>query len=282
MTTTSRDVSLDEAYGALGLAPDCSDMALQSRFRALAKQLHPDVNPDPATAEIFRSVEQGYRLIVADRRRMSTPDGPDSAEDDAGARAACVQRAVARIARLLPDATPTPLAGTATAWRFRVAAGPLVEDAMLVHDATDDRYGIASIATTIDGRPIPLPAAPWTRPCATGFLPLTPDGCHAYPEALTGRLANWLARVAWVDHQLGPDPWDPRTDLARWANGQLSWVLPLLGVPATDDVERLVRDEVDGLASLAQRNPVLAPDSVRDYLHQMVSWLLTLDVAAFD
>lgn len=57
-------------YDVLGVARDASDDDIKKAFRNLARQHHPDVNPDdPEAAERFRAIAEAYEVLsVADTR----------------------------------------------------------------------------------------------------------------------------------------------------------------------------------------------------------------------
>ena len=50
-------------YDVLGVARDASDGDIKKAFRKLARELHPDVNPDPAAAEQFRDASEAYEAL---------------------------------------------------------------------------------------------------------------------------------------------------------------------------------------------------------------------------
>jgi molecular chaperone DnaJ len=50
-------------YDVLGVARDASDGDIKKAFRKLARELHPDVNPDPDAAERFRSASEAYEVL---------------------------------------------------------------------------------------------------------------------------------------------------------------------------------------------------------------------------
>lgn len=53
-----------DPYAVLGLAPDASDEAIRRAFRAEAKRLHPDLNPDNAEAQrSFQALTEAYALL---------------------------------------------------------------------------------------------------------------------------------------------------------------------------------------------------------------------------
>jgi molecular chaperone DnaJ len=50
-------------YEVLGVARDATDGDLKKAFRRLARELHPDVNPDPEAAERFREAAEAYEVL---------------------------------------------------------------------------------------------------------------------------------------------------------------------------------------------------------------------------
>ncbi len=50
-------------YEVLGVDRDASDGEIKKAFRKLARELHPDVNPDPAAAEQFREASEAYEAL---------------------------------------------------------------------------------------------------------------------------------------------------------------------------------------------------------------------------
>lgn len=58
-------------YAALGIAPGAADGEVRAAFRRLARQYHPDVNPDPGAAERFRAVVAAYEVLSDPRTRAA-------------------------------------------------------------------------------------------------------------------------------------------------------------------------------------------------------------------
>jgi molecular chaperone DnaJ len=50
-------------YDVLGLPRDASEADVKKAFRRLARELHPDVNPEPAAAERFREAAEAYEVL---------------------------------------------------------------------------------------------------------------------------------------------------------------------------------------------------------------------------
>jgi molecular chaperone DnaJ len=58
-------------YAELGVARDASAEDIKRAYRRLARELHPDVNPDPAAQERFKTVTAAYEVLSdPDKRHM--------------------------------------------------------------------------------------------------------------------------------------------------------------------------------------------------------------------
>ncbi|MDX1540512.1 MAG: DnaJ domain-containing protein, partial [Geminicoccaceae bacterium] len=60
----------DDPYEVLGVARDASADEIKRRYRQLAKELHPDLNPDrPDVGERFKKVTAAYDLLSDEEKR---------------------------------------------------------------------------------------------------------------------------------------------------------------------------------------------------------------------
>ncbi len=60
-----------DPYETLGVERDADSDTIKKAYRRLARQLHPDVNPDPATQERFKEVSAAYEVLSdPEKRRM--------------------------------------------------------------------------------------------------------------------------------------------------------------------------------------------------------------------
>src|SRR5690349_13075293 len=58
-------------YEVLGVDRQASETEIKKAFRRLARQLHPDTNPDPGAEEQFKEAAEAYEVLSdAERRRL--------------------------------------------------------------------------------------------------------------------------------------------------------------------------------------------------------------------
>ena len=64
-------------YAALGVRKDATPEEIKRAYRRLARQLHPDVNPDVATQERFKEVTSAYEVLSDPNKRQLYDMGGD-------------------------------------------------------------------------------------------------------------------------------------------------------------------------------------------------------------
>ncbi|HBE95172.1 MAG TPA: molecular chaperone DnaJ, partial [Desulfovibrio sp.] len=66
-------MTLAQCFRALQLQPGASLAEVKTAFRKLAFQFHPDLNPSPEAASIFRKINEAYVLLS--KTLPETPPG---------------------------------------------------------------------------------------------------------------------------------------------------------------------------------------------------------------
>ncbi|MBX6723173.1 MAG: DnaJ domain-containing protein, partial [Dactylosporangium sp.] len=56
-------------YAILGVRRDASTDEIKRAYRKLARQYHPDVNPDPEAQEKFKEINAAYEVLSDPRKR---------------------------------------------------------------------------------------------------------------------------------------------------------------------------------------------------------------------
>ena len=64
-------------YAMLGVDRDAGPDEIKRAYRRLARELHPDVNPDPATQERFKEVTAAYEVLSDPQKRQMYDMGGD-------------------------------------------------------------------------------------------------------------------------------------------------------------------------------------------------------------
>jgi molecular chaperone DnaJ len=72
-------------YGTLGVARDASADEIKRAYRKLARQYHPDVNPDPTAHERFKEISTAYEVLSDDQKRQIVDLGGDPLSNGGGA-----------------------------------------------------------------------------------------------------------------------------------------------------------------------------------------------------
>ncbi|GAA1017103.1 chaperone protein DnaJ 2 [Acrocarpospora pleiomorpha] len=74
-------------YATLGVRRDASQDEIKKAYRRLARELHPDVNPDPETQERFKEITQAYEVLSDPQKRQMHDLGGDPFGGGGGAGA---------------------------------------------------------------------------------------------------------------------------------------------------------------------------------------------------
>ena len=64
-------------YAVLGVRRDANADEIKKAYRRLARELHPDVNPDPVTQERFKEITQAYEVLSDPEKRQMYDLGGD-------------------------------------------------------------------------------------------------------------------------------------------------------------------------------------------------------------
>jgi molecular chaperone DnaJ len=67
----------NDYYGILGVRRDAGPEEIKKAYRRLARELHPDVNPDPHLQERFKEVTQAYEVLSDPEKRQMYDLGAD-------------------------------------------------------------------------------------------------------------------------------------------------------------------------------------------------------------
>ena len=71
-------------YGILGIEQGAGPDEIKRAYRRLARELHPDVNPDPASQERFREVSTAYEVLTDPEKRRIVDLGGDPLDTRGG------------------------------------------------------------------------------------------------------------------------------------------------------------------------------------------------------
>jgi len=74
-------------YGLLKIRRDATQDEVKRAYRRLARELHPDVNPDPETQEKFKDITRAYEVLSDTEKRRMYDMGVDPYASSAGGAA---------------------------------------------------------------------------------------------------------------------------------------------------------------------------------------------------
>ena len=74
----------NDYYAVLGVSPDADAQEIKRAYRKRARELHPDLNPDPATQEQFKDVTVAYEILSDPDKRRMYDSGVDPQSANAG------------------------------------------------------------------------------------------------------------------------------------------------------------------------------------------------------
>jgi molecular chaperone DnaJ len=77
----------NDYYATLGVRRDASADEVKKAYRRLARELHPDVNPDPETQEKFKEITHAYEVLSDPKKREMYDLGADPFASGGGAGA---------------------------------------------------------------------------------------------------------------------------------------------------------------------------------------------------
>ena len=72
-------------YGLLGVSRGANDTEIKRAYRKLARELHPDVNPDAAAQAQFKDISAAYEVLSDPEKRRIVDLGGDPLESAAAA-----------------------------------------------------------------------------------------------------------------------------------------------------------------------------------------------------
>ncbi|KLL96571.1 hypothetical protein NJ76_02090, partial [Rhodococcus sp. IITR03] len=75
-------------YGTLGVSKNATDQEIKRAYRKLAREHHPDVNPDESAQKRFQEISAAYEVLSDPEKRRIVDLGGDRSNPVAAVRAA--------------------------------------------------------------------------------------------------------------------------------------------------------------------------------------------------
>jgi molecular chaperone DnaJ len=69
---------MSDLYKALGVERNASQDEIKKSYRKLARELHPDVNPDPKVQDRFKEITAAYEILSDPEKRSNYDRGGDN------------------------------------------------------------------------------------------------------------------------------------------------------------------------------------------------------------
>ncbi|WP_037191915.1 DnaJ domain-containing protein, partial [Rhodococcus rhodochrous] len=71
-------------YGTLGVSKNATDQEIKRAYRKLAREHHPDVNPDESAQKRFQEISAAYEVLSDPEKRRIVDLGGDPLEPGGG------------------------------------------------------------------------------------------------------------------------------------------------------------------------------------------------------
>jgi molecular chaperone DnaJ len=162
-------------YGLLGVAPNATAEEIKRAYRRLARELHPDVNPDPAAQDRFKAVTTAYEVLSDPEKRRIVDLGGDPLSS-AGAAGGAGGFGFGGFEDLLGAFFGAGAGSRGPRSRVRQGADALIKVELTLHEAAFGVRREISVDTAV------LCEACQGAGCAPGSSPITCPTCHGRGE----------------------------------------------------------------------------------------------------
>lgn len=129
-----RQPELEDHYAVLGLSRSATPDEIKAAYRARAKSLHPDLNPDADTTAEFQRVQKAYTVLTNARARHRYDDRTAAPPAPKPVRRPRATRTVTRPSRAYALAAAVLLAAAgATVWVLTHSPSPVAPETAFEH-----------------------------------------------------------------------------------------------------------------------------------------------------